>query len=63
VKKIAQRIYVGLSNHVALPINISSVSKQFFSTKKKLTESWYSQMQTNESFYEATAALDIKSPD
>jgi len=56
-------MYVGLSNHVALPINISSVSKQFVSTKKKLTESWYSQMQTNESFYEATAALDIKSPD
>jgi hypothetical protein len=40
-------------------MNISSVSKQFVPTKKKLTESWYSQMQANESFYETTAALDI----
>lgn len=51
--------------HVKLPtsysLNTASVSKQFVSTKNKLTESWYSTYASkHKCFYESTAsALDI----
>jgi len=44
-------------------MNISSVSKQFVSTKKKLTESWYSQIANKRVFQLRNSSFRHKSPD